>query len=291
MFKMAAAEEEEDIRVLRLEFEWLLREHVPKVLTQLGSILQECSKCLKLSSTNLKGSTGETQGDIKTQDYFMLSTPNSDTLKGYVAVEGENISKADLKFKIPKASSSGFRVFIQEQSPWKLKQIQDAINYLQLAIEKIKETKRNCSCSSGQEVSKVVEEITSFLTRGKSRLSLPDKTTVLDMLTSGNQRVFKPGMPEDIVAYFCVNSEKLLLSVYTLTTLPVPPQGSKQLQDNDPIGQTFEYNSKWMEIASHFEVDCSIPRLNDAMLLFGAALRLCQQLKDKFSVFSVLTTR
>ena len=40
------------------------------------------------------------------------------------------------------------------------------------------------------------------------------------------QRMFKPGMPEDIVAYFCVNSEKLLLSVYTLTTLPVPPQGS-----------------------------------------------------------------
>jgi len=32
-----------------------------------------------------------------------------------------------------------------------------------------------------------VEEITSFLTKGKSRLSLPDKTPVLDMLTSGDQ--------------------------------------------------------------------------------------------------------
>ena len=32
-----------------------------------------------------------------------------------------------------------------------------------------------------------VEEITSFLTKGKSRLSLPDKTPVLDMLSSGDQ--------------------------------------------------------------------------------------------------------
>ena len=32
-----------------------------------------------------------------------------------------------------------------------------------------------------------MEEITSFLTKGKSRLSLPDKTPVLDMLTSGDQ--------------------------------------------------------------------------------------------------------
>jgi len=52
-----------------------------------------------------------------------------------------------------------------------------------------------------------------------------------------------------------------------------------------------EYNNKWMEITSHFEVDCSIPRLSDSVLLLGAALRLCQQLKDKFAVFSVLVSR
>lgn len=264
---------------------------MPKVLTQLGSIVQECSKCLKLSSLPSKGPTGEIQGEIKPQDYLLLSTPNSDTLKGYVAVEGENISKADLKFKLPKVSSSGFRVFIRERLPWKLNQIQDAINYLQLAVEKVQETKANCNFSSAREVSKVVEEITSLLTKGKSRLSLPDKTPVLEMLTSGNQRVFKPGMPEDVVAHFCLNSDKLILSVYTLTTLPVPPQNSKQPQESDPVGQTFEYNSKWMEITSHLEVDCSIPRLSNSVLLMGAALRLCQQLKDKFAVFSVLGSR
>ncbi|KAM7438093.1 hypothetical protein ABFA07_012397 [Porites harrisoni] len=288
---MTDMEEDEDIRVLRLEFEWLLREHVPKVLAQLGSILQECSKCLKLSSIPPKGPTGEIQGEIKTQDYFMLSTPNSDMLKGYVAVEGENISKADLKFKLPKVSSSGFRVFVRERLPWKLKQIQDAINYLQLAIDKVQETKANCNFSSGQEIGKVVDEITSFLTKGKTRLSLPERTPVLDMLTSGDQRVFKPGMPDDVVAYFCLNGDKLVLSVYTLTTLPVPPQNIKPPQDNDPVGQTFEFNGKWMEITSHLEVDCSIPRLSDSVLLIGAALRLCQQLKDKFAVFSVLGSR
>lgn len=44
-----------------------------------------------------------------------------------------------------------------------------------------------------------------------------------------------------------------------------------------------EHNSKWMEISSHFEVDCSIPRLKDSVLLFTAALQICQQLKDKAS--------
>lgn len=103
--------------------------------------------------------------------------------------------------------------------------------------------------------------------------------------------MFKPGLPDDVVAYFCLNSDKLVLSIYTLTTLPIPPQSSKPPQDNDPVGQTFEFNNKWMEITSHFEVDCSIPRLSDSVLLIGAALRLCQQLKDKFAVFSVLPAR
>ena len=36
------------------------------------------------------------------------------------------------------------------------------------------------------------------------------------------------------------------------------------------------------------QVDCSIPRLSDSVLLIGAALRLCQQLKDKVSNFKTL---
>lgn len=35
------------------------------------------------------------------------------------------------------------------------------------------------------------------------------------------------------------------------------------------------------QIMIYWQVDCSIPRLHDSMMLFGAALRLCQQLKDK----------
>ena len=36
------------------------------------------------------------------------------------------------------------------------------------------------------------------------------------------------------------------------------------------------------------QVDCSIPRLADSALLFGVALRLCQQLKDKVGQNSAL---
>ncbi|XP_032238484.1 protein rogdi homolog isoform X2 [Nematostella vectensis] len=250
-------------------------------------VLQECLKWLQFSSLS-KNSQGD---QSKPQDYFMLSTPSTDFLKGYVAVEGEDISKADLKFKLPKVSSSGFRVFIRDDMPWKLKQIQDAINYLKLAAEKVEEMRTQSSPSSGVEVTKMVDDIASCLTKGKNRLMVPEKRTILDILNSSNQKVFKPSLADEVVANFYINCDKIVLSVHTMVVLPIPPQNPKHSPEGDGIGYTFEHNSKWMEITSHFDVECSIPRLKDSMLLFTAALQLCQQLKDKIVTFSALDSR
>ncbi|KXJ29202.1 protein rogdi homolog isoform X1 [Exaiptasia diaphana] len=279
--------DDEELKVMKLEFDWLLKEHLPKVLNQMDAILQECLKWLQFSSLS-----SNPQGDTpKPQDYFMLSTPSADLLKGYVAVEGDDISKGDLKFKLPKVSTSGFRVFIRENHPWKLQQIQDAVNYLKLSSEKVQEM-RNITCSpSGREVSKIVDDIANCLAKGKNCLMVPKKISVLDILNSSNQKSFKPNLPDEVVAHFYINSDKLMLSVFTLSILPVPPQNPKQVPEADQTGHTFEHNSKWMEISSHFEVDCSIPRLKDSVLLFTAALQICQQLKDKILAFSILDSR
>ncbi|XP_031557362.1 protein rogdi homolog [Actinia tenebrosa] len=281
--------DEEELKVMKLEFDWLLREHVPKVLRHMDAILQECLMWLQFSSVS---TSNKGQGDPpKPQDYFMLSTPNADLLKGYIAIEGEDISKADIKFRLPKVSNSGFRVFIRDSHPWRLQQIQDAINYLQLCTEKVEEMKNMNNYSSGREVSKIIDDIANCLTKGKNCLMVPKKMPVLDIINSSNQKSFKPSLPEDVASNFYINCDKLVLSVFTLITLPVPPQNPKQVMEGDQVGHTFEHNSKWMEINSHFEVDCSIPRLKDSVVLFTAALQICQQLKDKIVAFSILDSR
>ncbi|XP_069762732.1 protein rogdi homolog isoform X2 [Narcine bancroftii] len=51
-------------------------------------------------------------------------------------------------------------------------------------------------------------------------------------------------------------------------------------------GSTFEINNQKYEVSHVHKVECVIPWLNDTLVFFTIALQLCQQLKDKISVFS-----
>ena len=75
-----------------------------------------------------------TQGE--NQQQTQLTRTAGMGIKPKSQVEGECLSTAptmlpnnhiflfqDLKFKLPKVSSSGFRVFIRDHLPWKLKQV------------------------------------------------------------------------------------------------------------------------------------------------------------------------
>lgn len=47
-----------------------------------------------------------------------------------------------------------------------------------------------------------------------------------------------------------------------------------------------EWGSQRLEVSHVHKVESVIPWLNDALVFFTVSLQLCQQLKDKISVFS-----
>jgi protein rogdi len=66
-------------------------------------------------------------------------------------------------------------------------------------------------------------------------------------------------LPEDLAISFYIQCHKLIFAAYQLTNI----QG------------TMEFNS--------CQAECSVPWLNEVLVLFTVGLQLCQQLKDKVS--------
>ena len=69
-----------------------------------------------------------------------------------------------------------------------------------------------------------------------------------------------PTLPDDVAITFYVQSHKLILAVYQSITT----RGSNTKSDA-------------------YQAECTIPWLNEVLVLFTVALQLCQQLKDKVS--------
>lgn len=73
------------------------------------------------------------------------------------------------------------------------------------------------------------------------------------------QKSLAPNLPDDLAISFYLQSHKLIFAVYQLTNI----QG------------TMKFDS--------CQAECSVPWLNEVLVLFTVALQLCQQLKDKVS--------
>lgn len=72
-----------------------------------------------------------------------------------------------------------------------------------------------------------------------------------------SQKSLAPSLPEDLAISFYIQSHKLIFAVYQLSNV----HGT-------------------MKFDSH-QAECSIPWLNEVLVLFTVGLQLCQQLKDK----------
>nr|XP_025714820.1 protein rogdi homolog isoform X1 [Callorhinus ursinus] len=103
------------------------------------------------------------------------------------------------------------------------------------------------------------------------------------------QRMFAPALPSDLLVNVYINLNKLCLTVYQLHALQ--PNSTKNFRPaggavlHSP-GAMFEWGSQRLEVSHVHKVECVIPWLNDALVFFTVSLQLCQQLKDKISVFS-----
>ncbi|XP_069703761.1 protein rogdi isoform X1 [Periplaneta americana] len=234
------------------EFEWVLHEEVHAVLNQLHTILLECVRRFPVP---LCGNDGPLK-----QDKFVLTAPPE--LKCIVTLTGDSITHADINFKVQRQQNVMHRTTIQNDNPWKLQQVQDAGNHLQQAIQHIENVDKDYQFKSSEEVLHVLGSILGCLQRGRTSLIVPRKRTIDDLMKSRNMKSLAPCLPEDLAISFYIQSHKLIFAVYQLSNV----HGT-------------------MKFDSH-QAECSIPWLNEVLVLFTVALQLCQQLKDKICVFS-----
>lgn len=266
--------------VLEEEFRWLLHDEVHAVLRQLQDILKEASLRFTLPGS---GSEGPAK-----QENFILSSCGTDQVKGVLTLQGDALSQADVNLKVPRNSQLLHFAF-REDKQWKLQQIQDARNHVSQAIYLLTSRDESYQFRTGAEVLKLMDAVMLQLTRARNRLTTPAALTLPEIAMSGLTRMFAPALPSDLLVNVYINLNKLCLTVYQLHTLQ--PSSTKNFRPaggavlHSP-GAMFEWGPQRLEVSHVHKVECVIPWLNDALVFFTVSLQLCQQLKDKISVFS-----
>ncbi|OWK11338.1 ROGDI [Cervus elaphus hippelaphus] len=161
----------------------------------------------------------------------------------------------DVNLKMPRNNQLLHFAF-REDKQWKLQQIQDARNHVSQAIYLLANRDESYQFRTGAEVLK---------------------------------RMFAPTLPSDLLVNVYINLNKLCLTVYQLHALQ--PNSTKNFRPaggavlHSP-GAMFEWGTQRLEVSHVHKVESVIPWLNDALVFFTVSLQLCQQLKDKISVFS-----
>ncbi|CAB0036866.1 unnamed protein product [Trichogramma brassicae] len=245
--------EKEEAHNLQMEFEWVLHEEVHSSLSQLRNILMECAQRFPLTLF------GNDQPN-KT-DRFVFAAPH-DSIKCVLVLTGDSITNADVSFKVNRQQNQNMRTSIVNDHPWKLQQIQDAANHLQQAIAHIDNVDKHYSFKTSDEVMHVLGNILGCLQRSRTSLIVPRKKNLDELIRSRNMKSLNPNLPESYAISFYVQSYKLILAVYQLE------------------------NSHGSVKYEHTQAECSVPWLNEALVLLTISLQLCQRLKDKICVFS-----
>ncbi|XP_063791114.1 protein rogdi homolog isoform X3 [Pseudophryne corroboree] len=262
------------------EFQWLLKEEVHSVLKQLKDILKEASRSFTLPSVTADGATK--------QENFVLGSSSTDPVKGELTLQGDTLCQAEVNLKVARTSQLLHFAF-RDDKQWKMQQIQDARNHVNQAIYLLTNRGENYTFQTGAEVLKLMDAVMLQLTRARNRLTTPATMTLPEVATSGLTKMFTPALPSDILLNFYVNVNKLCLLVYQLhalqpnSTKNFRPAGSSVLHNP---GAMFELNNQRFEVSNVHKVECVVPWLNDALVFFTVSLQLCQQLKDKISIFS-----
>lgn len=266
-------------KLTRQEFDWLLNDEVPSILSQLKNILETSVKKFS-SGAGIPGAAHISKGSN-----FLLSLPNSDAVKGLVNISGDSVIRAELRIKFPKFPSAGIGTFVFEQCPWKLQQLLDARNHLEMGLDQICEHESCGKITSGHQVIQLMDKAMVCLSRVKTCLIVPEKHSLSELMSINAQKVLNPPVPEELLVNFHVNCDKLVLSVYYFNILTTTPHQKSHHHDHSSIGHTFEHDNRWYEISSRAEIVCTVPWLKDMIVWINTAQQLCQQLKDKFTIF------
>ncbi|XP_031981374.1 protein rogdi homolog isoform X4 [Corvus cornix cornix] len=216
---------------------------------EVHAVLRQLQDILKEASHRFALPTSGSGRAVK-QENFVLSTSGTDQVKGVMTLQGDALCQADVNLKMPRNNQLLHFAF-REDKQWKLQQIQDARNHVNQAIYLLMNRDVNYQFKTGLEVLKLMDAVMLQLSRARNRLTTPATLTLPEIASSGLTN-FKPA-------------------------------GGSVLHNP---GAMFEFGSQRYEVSHVHKVECVVPWLNDALVFFTVSLQLCQQLKDKISVFS-----
>jgi len=251
----------EEVESLQREFDWVLQHEVTSVVQQLRAAVQECAAKFPVPVGNINSERPPAT------ERFALSvgpTNPNDQLKVIVTLSGDCISQADINLKLPRPHSKDayHNTNIREDVPWKIQQIQDAANHLQLASETLEFIDDGHKFESAQDVNNFLKRVMEPLIRSRSSLINPKKRTLEELLASKNSKSLNPPLSRDVAISFYLQSWKLVFAVYHMVT----DKGTARFD--------------------RYQADCTIPWINDVLLLLTVALQTAQHLKDKLDILS-----
>jgi len=242
-----------EVLALQQEFDWILQYEVPSAIRRLRVVIEECAR-------HFPQSVGKIVTPPKLEKFVMATASHNaqDSIKCIVTVLGDNITHADINIKLHKNTS---QYHGQLQTEWKLQQTQDSANHLQTCCYYL-DNLDDGQVKSAEEAMHALQQIISYLHKGRNALIIPKKRTIDDLVSSRNMKSLIPNLPSDLTISFYIQAHKLIFAVYLLSQ----QQGHVRFDT--------------------FQAECSVPWLNEVIVLYSDALQLCQQLKDKITVFS-----
>ncbi|CAB3383399.1 protein rogdi [Cloeon dipterum] len=249
--------EKEESHNLHVEFQWVLHHEVHNILQQLLSILEECHRRFPLINS-------ETTQPLK-QEKFLMSPSHlttQDQVKCVATLTGDSICHAEIQLKSRRQQNVVHRTSVTSDCPWKLQQVQDAANHLQQAIRMIENVHDDYKFKSSEEVLHLLGAILSCVQRSRTILLVPRKRSMDDLINSKNMKSLLPPLPNEIAVSFYIQSHKLIFAVYQVSMV----HGALKFDTS--------------------QAECSIPWLNEVLVLLTVGLQTCQQLKDKICVFA-----
>jgi len=247
----------EEVASLQREFDWVLTTEVDNVTRELKAAVTECANKFPIQVGDLNSE----KSDYPSSDKFVLAS--GEQVKVIVTLSGDAISGADINLKLPRphAKDAYHNTTVREDLPWKLQQVQDAANHLQLVMEQLSTLPEQHKFSSADEVSHFLSTIMESLLRARQALVVPKKRTLEELVNSKNVKSLVPALPREVAVSFYLQSWKLIFAVYHMVT------------------------DKGVSRFDRYQAECVVPWVNDVLLLLTVSLQTAQQLRDKLDIF------
>eukprot|EP00123_Amoebidium_parasiticum_P020879 comp5808_c0_seq1/m.1665 comp5808_c0_seq1/g.1665 ORF comp5808_c0_seq1/g.1665 comp5808_c0_seq1/m.1665 type:complete len:308 (-) comp5808_c0_seq1:457-1380(-) len=291
----------EEAAALKAELQWILHpEHgeALAVFKELTRLIKTCHEKLSYQpeDPNLKPNQTPQSASYHSSP---LTTEN-DAVKGFVALNGHCITRTTLQLRFSRWNKGQpFSTQISPSNPWVVHQIQNAGNFLSVALTEILNASRQHMALSGREtsgnglsqhllqtkdyISKVLDRTMGLLNLAKDQLYRPTRRTAAEAAAElSNQGVCHPRPPPGLIVDFYVDYGHLITCIYTLTPLSGQPATVKPTH--------CKVDQQWYEVDEKIDLESTIPALGDSVARINTGYELCQRLKDNLQALRIRNT-